>query len=949
MTQNYTDPTALGLIDRLIRCWSDWESYEDYYLNVLAPEIVRGTAPLIKDTEAPLVRRLKAMLSAEEWARLPELIAARRANRLNEIESDRKRLEEHLRAEREAAARQIQEAEEERRRLAEKARLVAEREARKQALVARILGAFEDDFLSIDSIWRSDPDSVLLSADEYEQRKTEFIQQWEKRTFNPEHGLDPQQASAVGAVGGDIEVVARAGSGKTHTLVTRALFLQQHCRVLPGALLLLAFNKKAAEEMKGRLRKTLRGDLPHVMTFHALAHALVHPEEELIYDEGAHELLQSRLIQDVIDDHLQSDTYRPMIRNIMMSHFLDDWETIEEGGFHLPIPELIEYREMLPRETLRGEYVKSFGEKLIANTLFRNDVDYKYERNFRWDGVNYRPDFTIFLGEGRGVVMEYFGRKGDPDYDEMSREKRNFWTSRDGWTLIELSPDDITSRGEGAFKQHLLDLVHEAGINHRSLSDEEIWQLIERRAVGQFTGAMRSFIDRCRKRNMSLEELEAIITAHDTLSEAERLFLTVGVSVYAGYLDRLAANKQEDFDGLMWRAVEFLESGQGRFVRDRGHETGNVKNLRFVMVDEFQDFSEMFFRLLQGIRGMNSSVEFFCVGDDWQAINGFAGSELRFFEDFGEYFSRTRRMLIDTNYRSAVTIVEAGNAAMQGWGEPARPHRTDPGSVLASGLDAFTPTASELARHDGDELTPAVLRLVKHALDRGRKVVMLSRRNAVPGYVRYSEKLYRRLEGLPRFEEHIRSFFPKEDRERITVSTTHKFKGAEEDIVVILDANKGCYPLIHPSWIFLRVFGDRVESIEAEERRLFYVALTRAKDTLFILSEQAGLESPYLGDVRRGMQLPAIRWNELLPVPSLDGARLEVRVSFPYHEDRNKQLRAEKYRWNATGKYWVRSVMAEGFDLETLCGQPWARAGALVEVYCESGELLETRRVSAGA
>jgi len=293
--------------------------------------------------------------------------------------------------------------------------------------------------------------------------------------------------------------------------------------------------------------------------------------------------------------------------------------------------------------------------------------------------------------------------------------------------------------------------------------------------------------------------------------------------------------------------------------------------------------------------------------------------------------------------------VETGNAAMKGLGEPARPHRTDPGSVLAGRLDAFTPTVSELARHDGDELTPAVLRLVKHALDRGRKVVMLSRRNAVPGYVRYSEELYRRLDGLPRFEEHIRSFFPKEDRKRITVSTAHKYKGAEEETVIILDANKGCYPLIHPNWVFLRVFGDRVESIEAEERRLFYVALTRAKDTLYILSEQARLDSPYLADVRADMQLSSVDWSQLAPVPSLDGARLEVRVAFPYDAERNEQLRALKYAWNATGKYWARSIMAEGFDLEVLCEQPWAQAGACVEVYSESGELLETRQVGAGA
>ena len=199
---------------------------------------------------------------------------------------------------------------------------------------------------------------------------------------------------AVAAVGGDIQIIARAGAGKTRTLVTRAIFLQKHCGVAPQELLLLAFNRSAAEAMLERLKEHLGSNVPHVMTFHALAHALVHPEEDMLFDEPAvgNQGL-SREVQRVIDDHLRSERFRPLIRDLMLMHFRSDWERIVEGGFHLPVEELVEYRKALPRETLRGEYVKSFGEKLIANTLFENDVDYKYERNFRWSGVNYKPDF----------------------------------------------------------------------------------------------------------------------------------------------------------------------------------------------------------------------------------------------------------------------------------------------------------------------------------------------------------------------------------------------------------------------------------------------------------------------------------------------------------------------------------------------------------------------------
>ena len=89
---------------------------------------------------------------------------------------------------------------------------------------------------------------------------------------------------------------------------------------------------------------------------------------------------------------------------------------------------------------------------------------------------------------------------------------------------------------------------------------------------------------------------------------------------------------------------------------------------------------------------------------------------------------------------------------------------------------------------------------------------------------------------------------------------------------------------MHPSWIFLRALGESVERIEAEERRLFYVALTRSKHSLAILSEGGTRESPYLHELQEAMTLTPIAWNELPPFPSPGGARLEVRVSSAYEQ-----------------------------------------------------------------
>jgi DNA helicase-4 len=267
-------------------------------------------------------------------------------------------------------------------------------ETRKQALLTRLHKYFESDFLSADQMFKSDPDSPLINESGYQEQKITFIRNWAAGTLGID--LDIEQAAAVAAINGDIKVTARAGSGKTRTLVTRSIFLQKHCRVSPHEILLLAFNTAAANKVKEDLSKVLKGNIPYVLNFHKLAYALVRPKEELIYDDdNLSQFSLSREIQEIIDSHRMKHEYGSQIKDIMLEHFRHDWDRITDGGYHLAIDEFLDHRRKLPRETLKGDYVKSFGEKLIANILFENDVDYFYERYFPGNDFDFRPDFTI--------------------------------------------------------------------------------------------------------------------------------------------------------------------------------------------------------------------------------------------------------------------------------------------------------------------------------------------------------------------------------------------------------------------------------------------------------------------------------------------------------------------------------------------------------------------------
>lgn len=842
---------------------------------------------------------------------------------------------------------------------------------------------FESDFIGSNDFFLN-LDSNYVSFDEFEKTRNNFVSNWFSRKFekNSKYRIpDHEQIATIAAVNGNVQVVARAGSGKTTTLVNRALFLMEHCGVAANQMLMLAFNKEAATEIRKKLliilnekaeaefnsiiekdrkekerrnKKTLDNieanaidevaeklgiALPHIMTFHALAYAMVHPDGDILFDSEHNQTL-SREVQNIIDNYLEDFESRWEVRAVMMQHFRGEWERIEEGGYDKSRTEFLEMRRKSQNQSLGGEYVKSYGEKAIADFLFEHDISYKYERNHWWNGNNYRPDFTIFKnqekGKERGVVIEYFGLVGDKNYDEETDKKRKYWEDKDDWDLIEISPLDVAKNSRIEFHSFLKEELEQYGIKCVKLSEDEIWERLEKRAIDRFTKVIVSFIGRCRKLSLSADELQEKINKYLCISQDDARFLSLVHHLYVSYLDRLEAIGADDFDGLMQKAATQIQNDITVFRRKSGD--GDLKRLRYIFVDEYQDFSDLFYRLLSVIRNKNPDVELFCVGDDWQAINGFAGSDLRFFEKFNDYIPQSKKLYISTNYRSLRSIVKIGNILMKDFGKPAIPSKEKDGTILVVDTNKFDPTPIEKRNHPGDIITPCVLRVIDKALSDGFDVVILCRKNGVTYSVNYKTntnlaKSNLDDSGIDKFLHHIRSFFSKDSRKRITVSTTHKYKGLEKDVVIILDAINRSYPLVHPDWVFNKIFGDSIESIVKEERRLFYVALTRAVNTLIIFTNSSE-ESYFLSDIRNTIQLKELNWSLYSPAVELDEdkRRLIVQVTKQRPFEVKEQLKAEKYQWHSVKKTWERDFPSNNFDIHVIENQVWAS-------YAESAEV----------
>jgi DNA helicase-4 len=768
-----------------------------------------------------------------------------------------------------------------------------------------------------------------ISENEFDEYLTKYVTDWfsKKRWSIPDY----DQSKCIANVFDDLLVIARAGSGKTSTIINRVSFLVNHCGVLPSEILVLAFNKEAANEVEKRLKNLLADHSPQAMTFHALAYSIVHPEEALIFDDKEGGYFKSKTIQQVIDSYLKDETWHNRIRNFMIKYFKSDWDRIEIGGHLLSPKEMIKYRKSMPYMGLDGTFYKSKPEKVIADFLFEFGIPYLYEKNHWWNGINYRPDFTIESNnlEYSGIIIEYFGMVGNTDYDKQIREKRKYWETRPDYIFIELFSNQNINN------EILVDILKKpldnCGFEMRKLSYHEIWLLIKDRAIDDFSYLVSQFIGRCRKELITPDDLkDKLYLQRSELSDLHIDFIKIVFKIYSEYLSTLQMNNEEDFDGLMIKAAETINNGQTSWNRISG--SGDLKSLKYLFIDEYQDFTKLFHRLIHGIKVQNRNIKLFCVGDDWQAINGFAGSDLKYLKKFNDYFQNAKQLSITTNYRSHSNIVDVSNELMKGEGIISKSVSSSLGQVYLAYLNTFTPNDFEINNYKGDLITPALIRIInKFVIDGQRVAILTRRRNGIPFYNNSWNSKNFQADFLSR----IRGAFSEDIRHLIVdFNTVHSYKGKEEDVIIVADVMYNSFPLIHPNNVFFEIIGSTFESIIAEEKRLLYVALSRAKKTLIIISEQEK-ESPFLTDEILNRIKIDILDIDRLSIPVSESKHFVVRVYNSFKSNNQKEgtyvirqdLKAFSYRWDSRTKSWSKSYSIDTFSIERLMKETWVKKG----------------------
>jgi DNA helicase-4 len=717
-------------------------------------------------------------------------------------------------------------------------------------------------------------------------------------------GLDSEQRLACARPDRRLLINARAGSGKTRTLAAIAALAIDDEQLDPDQVLVLAFNTKAAGEIGDRVRNTVGADAYlNARTFHSLAYRIVGAKRKaLIFDDGKGG--PSRRKQSQFVERTLRRILNPAFKENIYTFFRKELEQIDRTGADLPEAEYFAFRRSMELVALNGDRVKSNGEKFIADLLFEHGIQYKYERVFSWDrkdhvnGSPYHPDFSISAG-GRDLIIEHWAI--DPDdasaevpewwdigtegYRRQIIEKREYW-SRRGIRLIETHAG-LLRLGREAFEARLHSILEQAGVPCVKLGHAGLVKAVVDNPdnISRMAELFLSFIQRAKKRGWTVEETARRLAEKSDPEPRNRLFHQLALRAYGEYERLLVEEDAMDYDDLMaMAAAEVSARGDAATIDLSRDKVIAIRELRWLLLDEFQDFSELYFRLIDAILKANPDIRLVAVGDDWQAINSFAGAQLKFFENFSEYFPDAGRVGISTNYRSADVIVGAGNRIMAGRGTPAiaSQPRFDATTIEVRAIDKCfiefrsapehaqsrkgdapyfvgTPFASGQPQDKGPSIayqqTARTLKIcaefiVNSAWRDTNGKLFLSRILVLArtGYA-YGLELYK-------FERNLRWVLERHpvleglaNEIELDVMTVHKAKGKEADTVIVLDVTERQFPKVHADNVLFHPFGVSVEDTLSEERRLFYVATTRAEHRLLLLTA-TGQESLFIKELQ---------------------------------------------------------------------------------------------------
>lgn len=649
--------------------------------------------------------------------------------------------------------------------------------------------------------------------------------------------LTDEQRRAVVCLDSRVLTIAAAGSGKTSTMVAKAAYAVHRGLFPNDAIVMLAFNQKAAKELAERIetgfeRVGLDPTGIAALTFHKLGSDII-----------GHANNRKRRVARWIDND-EAGKLGELIGRLRDTdaEFGRTWDLfrfvfgkdIPRQGVEADHDDSI--GDKTGFRTVRGtEVVKSLQELTIANWLYFNGVDYAYEPDYEVDTATrshsqYRPDFFY---PGLGLYHEHFAIGLDgrapahfPNYLAQAEWKRSVHRQH-GTQLIETRSaqfydgtvfsalaEELTGRGL------VLDPnPHRPAADFTVLEDETLTKLI------------RTFLTHAKSNALSVADLRRKLAAApvDTFRYRHSMFLDLYAKVRVAWEGALDADDAIDFEDMLIQSAGHLEANRW------------TSPYRLVMLDEFQDASSARARMARGlVHGAHSHL--FAVGDDWQSINRFAGADIAVMTRFNEWFGPGPILRLEETFRCPQALCDVSSTFVSK--NPAQLRKSVRSATPAHGAVMEGFQVAERSQIAG--AVRAYLGSIVEGVENGS--IPPARKGLISVFVlgRYrNDEQYVPPDWKGRFGRYL----------DVSFGTVHGSKGLEADYVVLPGMVKRGFPsLKQEDPVLLLAMPDGDDFPLSEERRLFYVALTRARRAVALFT-QSGKISAFVMELMRDEQL----------------------------------------------------------------------------------------------
>lgn len=642
--------------------------------------------------------------------------------------------------------------------------------------------------------------------------------------------LDKQQRRSIVSEEENCLVVSSAGSGKTSSIVGKVKYLTEIKKINPQNILLISYTNKAAAELTERMGIAgLRG-----YTFHKLALDIIGQttgQKPSIYENT--DALFVKIYHELLNDK--------KFKKSVIEYFIDyqtpekEWEKRKnERRQQLSEQKEVRLKATFPDMDGKTVYVRSEQEQKICFALSSLSVKFRYEEPYEHPLVDemhsqYKPDFSIYFeqgGETKRIYLEHFGvdehglvpiwfaKDRGITYEEANQKYNDGITwkkaahEKFSTKLLTTSSADFHYSD---IREKLKTLLEKADVSIQEKTDAELYDMVlppNSKHEKAFIRLVVTFVTLIKSSCKSVDE---VLRQTKNAGDERSTFIIKNIfqPVYKRYIEELANINQIDFTDAILQATDICRSS-------------HPVKYDYIIVDEFQDISVDRYNFLKVLREGNPPPKLYCVGDDWQSIYRFSGSDMALFNQFSDYFGQTEINKIETTYRFGEPLVSLSSQFIQ---------RNE--AQIKKNIHPFNPqvkTELQFCDYERRDYCNVIGQLVA-SIPLDKSVFLLGRYSFDDYYLSF---MYKSVKEGNRF------FYIIGDR-KIEFLTVHKSKRLEADYVIILQCNKDTYgfpSLVSDDPVLNYVLTKSDQYPYGEERRLFYVAITRAKVKTYILYDR---------------------------------------------------------------------------------------------------------------